>query len=364
MKERLRRSIALLLCVLCVSPSALWAAPGAPEATAPSEAAPAPASAPVPAAQAKALAHLSTLEGWEALKPFAELKKPTADDATEALAAAFQAVTQAAPASWSEAGYRQADAEAFLNLVQSRKDALRARGLSAWTYERKVQKLVAAYGTAKASTPSASGTPTVVPSAGAGDAEVRSLREKVTALEGQLERAKSAAASAQARADQAVSQAVQAEDRAGEAKDAAGKVQAQADRLRSEAELRAQAAADMEKARAADREAQKEEARLLKKLVDDLQTGQQRLETSLAEVDKKTDRKELDEEELRQSLTIMRKDLRDNVEDTSVLKQKVEKLMAPEKTYARPLDKALSSKWLPGAAVLLALGAIVIAASK
>jgi chromosome segregation ATPase len=141
-------------------------------------------------------------------------------------------------------------------------------------------------------------------------------------------------------------------------------IQDQVERLQSEAALRAKAADEAEKARSEDREAQREEARLLKQLVEDLQEGQKRLETQLAAVDKKAETKRLDDQELRDSLTLMRKDLRDNAQDVSVLKQKVEKLMAPEKSNAKPLDKALGSKWLPGAAVLLAIGAVAIAASK
>jgi uncharacterized protein YhaN len=141
-------------------------------------------------------------------------------------------------------------------------------------------------------------------------------------------------------------------------------LESETERAQSETAIRLKAAEDAEKAKAADREAQREEARLLKGLVDDLQAGQKRLEASINEVDKKADKKGIDDDELRQSLSIMRKDLRDNVQDVSVLKQKVEKLMAPEKAYAKPLDKALASKWIPGAALLIAVGAIVIAVSK
>jgi len=62
--------------------------------------------------------------------------------------------------------------------------------------------------------------------------------------------------------------------------------------------------------------------------------------------------------------SIMRKDIRDHSQDLSVLKQKVERLMAPEKQSATPLDRALSSKWVPGAAILLSLTAVVLSASK
>jgi chromosome segregation ATPase len=200
-----------------------------------------------------------------------------------------------------------------------------------------------------ASPASVSATPTPV-LRGPDEAEFKTLRGQVDTLEAKLEKTRSQTEATKAEADKIQ---VQAE-----------KVQAQAERLQSEAAIRNQAAVDAEKARSADRDAQREEAGLLKGLVDDLQAGQKRLEASVSAVDKKAEEQNINDEELRQTLSIMRKDLRDNVQDVSVLKQKVEKLMAPEKTYARPLDKALASKWIPGAALLIALGAIVISASK
>jgi hypothetical protein len=282
---------------------------------------------PAPSAQVRLLTRLSDLEPFEAIKGFADIKKPTDADVTEALMALYPDVAKIDAASWHEAGVGASDTGELLNLVRQKKGALRAHGLSAWSFEKKMEKLAASY---PETTPIPSPvfsptpippTPTPVPK-GPDEAEFKALRERVITLESETERAQ------------------------------------------SEAAIRLKAAEDAEKAKTADREAQREEARLLKGLVDDLQAGQKRLEASINDVDKKADKKGIDDDELRQSLSIMRKDLRDNVQDVSVLKQKVEKLMAPEKAYAKPLDKALASKWIPGAALLIALGAIAIAASK
>jgi chromosome segregation ATPase len=227
--------------------------------------------------------------------------------------------------------------------VRAKKGALRAKGLSAWTYEKKLESLASKTDGLK--TTETRPTPVATPSA-SDQIEVKAIRERVQNLEDRAE------------AIQRTEKDLQAE------RDRLKTLEAQVDRMQSETVLRVKAAEDAEKARSADRDAQREEARLLKRLVEDIQAGQKRLEASLATVDKKAEEKGIGDEELRQSLSIMRKDLRDNVQDISVIKQKVEKLMAPEKTYARPLDKALSSKWLPGAALLIAVGAVVITASK
>jgi uncharacterized protein YhaN len=334
MSDLFRKIMASVLCWVVLAPSALWAVPTTPTVATSSPvvkatASDAPVAKPVaaPPAQVRLLVRLSALEPCEALKPFADIEKPTDVDVTEALMELYPEVVKTDAPSWREAGVSASDTEELLNLVRQKKSALRAHGLSAWSFEKKMEKLTASYveATPVASPTPIPSTPTMTPTPlpkGPDEAEFKALRERVKTLESETERAQ------------------------------------------SEAAIRLKAAEDAEKAKSADREAQREEARLLKGLVDDLQAGQKRLESSIDMVDKKADKKGIDDDELRQSLSIMRKDLRDNVQDVSVLKQKVEKLMAPEKTYAKPLDKALASKWIPGAALLIAVGAIVIAVSK
>ena len=331
MNDTFRKIVSAVLCWACVAPSALWAVPTvatpSPVTEVATSDAPVAIPTPAPSAQVRLLTRLSDLEPFEAIKGFADIKKPTDADVTEALMALYPDVAKIDAASWHEAGVGASDTGELLNLVRQKKGALRAHGLSAWSFEKKMEKLAASYPeTTPIPSPAFSPTPipptpTPVPK-GPDEAEFKALRERVITLESETERAQ------------------------------------------SEAAIRLKAAEDAEKAKTADREAQREEARLLKGLVDDLQAGQKRLEASINDVDKKADKKGIDDDELRQSLSIMRKDLRDNVQDVSVLKQKVEKLMAPEKAYAKPLDKALASKWIPGAALLIALGAIAIAASK
>jgi predicted nucleic acid-binding Zn-ribbon protein len=304
------------------------------------------------------LVRISALEPFEALQPFAEKKKPTDADVTEALMVVYPDVTKMDAASWEKSGVSVSDTQGLLKLVRLKKGALRAHGLSAWGFEKKLEKLVAAYPSeaeASTSVPVVS-TPTVVPNV-ANSAELKALREQVAVLEKTLEKTRAQTDATKVELEKTQAQAEKAQAQA-------EKNQAQAERIQSEMAIRGQAAVDAEKARTADRESQREEARLLKGLVEDLQAGQKRLESAIAAVDKKAEEKSANDEEMSQSLSIMRKDLRDNVQDVSVLKQKVEKLMAPEKAYARPLDKVLASKWIPGAALLIAVGAIVISASK
>jgi hypothetical protein len=328
MSRYFRKIVSAILCLVCAAPSALWAATDV--STTPTVSVePSPVASPIPApkSQVSLLNRLYSFDVFSVLKQFSEIKKPVDSDVTDALMALYPEAAKGNAATWGKAGVSTTDVQGLLELVRQKKGALRAHGLSAWTFEKKLEKIEAALSgeTMVVPTQTATSTPSSTPTprpTGPDEAEFKALRDRVKTLE------------------------------------------SQEDRLQSETALRVKAAEDAEKARSADRDAQREEARLLKNLVDELEAGQKRLETALAVVDKKATEKGIDDEELQQSLSLMRKDLRDNVQDVSVLKQKVEKLMAPEKTYARPFDKALASKWVPGAAVLIAIGALVIAASK
>ena len=336
-----RKTVSTALCLAILLPPALMAAPVEPTASPTAAATPGKKPTVAPSAQVRLLDRLSKLELFSALAPFAEIKKPTDQDVTDALVSLYPAVSKTDEARWREAGVSEGDGGELLALVQAKKGALRAKGLSAWAYEKKLQRLTVQ----PAGEPAPQASPTAT-ATGADAVDVKALRERVQNLEERAE------------AIQRTEKDLQAE------RDKVQTLQGQVDRMQGETALRAKAAEDAEKARTSDRESQREEARLLKGLVEDLQAGQKRLEASLAAVDKKADEKGITDEELSQSLSIMRKDLRDNVQDVSVLKQKVERLMAPEKTYARPLDKVLASKWVPGAALLIAIGAVVVAASK
>jgi hypothetical protein len=296
--------------------------------------------APPPAAPGRAelLKRLSRLEPLAVLKPWAAKKNLTESDVNDALATAFPAVQALvlSEVKSGDAAFPPDDWNAFLELVRAKKGELRTRKISAWTYEKKLERIAALSSgetvPAAASAPPAAPTPTPGPPPAS--------REDLQALKSKLE-----------------SRLQEAEQKLAEM----GKEDEK--QARENIDLKTALAAERQD-RAADRDSQKEELRLVKNLVDNLKADLVKTGDRLEAVGKKADEKNLNDEELRQSLTIMRKDLHDNVQDVSVMKQKVEKLMAPEKQYARPLDKALGSKWVPGAALLISLGAIVLAASK
>ncbi len=358
MNPLFRRSVATILCGTLLAPSSLLAATATPPVHA-TAAAKSVKAAPAMEAQVELLRRLARLSPFASLGEFAAKPSPTDADLTDALARLYPDAVKAQAAAWREAGLSASDAQSLLELVRERKESLRAKGLSAWTYEKRLERVVASYAPPAAEANTTTAPAAMVPSVD--KAEVDALRAKLKDVESQGESAKAQASQALTGIEKLQAQT---QERLQTLQTQTTHVQEQVERLQSEAALRAKAADEAEKARSEDREAQREEARLLKQLVEDLQEGQKRLEAQLAAVDKKAETKRLDDQELRDSLTLMRKDLRDNSQDVSVLKQKVEKLMAPEKSNAKPLDKALGSKWLPGAAVLIAIGAVAIAASK
>lgn len=114
---------------------------------------------------------------------------------------------------------------------------------------------------------------------------------------------------------------------------------------------------------AEDRRSMADDLALMRKLLESLQDQLRKNEARLEEVGKKAEEAATDEIQFKQTLTVLRKDVRDNRQDLSVLQQKVERLMSPEKKHGTTLDKALRSKWMAGAALLLSVGAVVLTAS-
>jgi len=288
-----------------------------------------------PATQVELLNRLAETGPLESLKPFLK-DAMTPTDVTAALAGIYPDIKGMDPAALhpGDGDYPLADWTALLALVREKKGALRSKGLSAWAFEKKLAEITVALTPADTATtpkpalksavpvPTATFTPTATPVPVVSVEEVHALKARVSEMSDRL------------------------------------------DQLAKDAEKRRQDDDATEKTRLADRAAQKDELQLLRSLLEALQGDLAKVNSRLEEVGKKADEKNLTDTELRQNLSIMRKDLRDNVEDVSILKQKVEKLMAPEKQYARPLDRALTSKWVPGAALLIALGAIVWTATK
>ncbi len=349
------RVLALFLSALLALPPALLAATEGPEA--------APAvtesqTVPAPELQVAVLKNLSKFNLFEATRSFAEMKKPTEGDVTDALIAAYPIVRtiDASVLKQDPAGPTAGDWAALLGLVREKKEALRARGVSAWTYEKKLEKIVAAL-PGEPAAPSAA-APVAPAPAGASLEQLEAVRAK---LDARLAEISSRMESLQARLDER------------SAETASGMESVRKDlELRSRDTEALKKSLDAERAdrvaeradRVAERESLREEIRLVKSLVESLKADLADTDKRLEAVGQEAQAKTMTDSELRQSLTILRKDLRDNAQDVSVMKQKIEKLMAPEKQYARPLDKALASKWIPGAALLLSIGAVVLVASR
>jgi hypothetical protein len=108
-----------------------------------------------------------------------------------------------------------------------------------------------------------------------------------------------------------------------------------------------------------------EQLKLVKRLIDQVQTDLKKLDDRLEQVAEKASRKSITDTELQQELTIMHKDLRDNTEDVGVLKTQVAKLdKAGHAKGQGPLDEALGSKWLAGGALVVGLAALIVTLTR
>ena len=228
------------------------------------------------------------------------------------------------------ASYQTADLQALLQLVDDYSELLHDRKISTWLYENRIKKMIEALtaAPAPAATPSpspspAAPTPTAtaaVPGPTLGD--LNALQDKLKDLNQRL-------ADLQVKYDQRL----QDED--------------------SSAEL----------LKSKDQERQ-DEMKLVKNLMDTYESNLQKVNERLDQVSDKANQKTLTDDELEQELTILHKDLRDNTQDLTVLKQQVAQLDAPQKTQQDPLDDFLTSKWLAGGALLVGLTALTVALTK
>ncbi len=108
-----------------------------------------------------------------------------------------------------------------------------------------------------------------------------------------------------------------------------------------------------------------EQLKLVKRLLDRVQDDLKKTDERLDQVAEKASQKSVTDTELQQELNIMHKDLRDNSQDVSILKQEVAKLDKSGSDAAQsPLDAALSSKWLSGGALLVGLTALIISLTR
>jgi hypothetical protein len=265
-------------------------------------------------------------------------KTLTEDDVTDAILKARDYVMAADLKTLNtNKAFQTADLQAFLDLVKDKEEDIKARKASAWKIENRLQKMIALKMMAPASesTPEtaptttapvptdtpipATPTPTPIPGPSRQDfnnlkESFKSLDDKLTVMQGSL-------------------------DRRGEELKAVQK---------DNEDLKVSEAGNQE------------QLKLVKKLIDRVQEDIKKSEDHMSDVEKKVDQKMVTDTEMRQEMTVMHKDLRDDTEDISILKQEVAKL---DKTDVGPhsaLDDFLTSKWLPGGALLVGLAALTV----
>jgi hypothetical protein len=230
--------------------------------------------------------------------------------------------------------YQTADLEALLQMVDDYSDLLHDRKISTWLYENRVKKMIQALApAADAVTPMPSPSPTApVPTAAVAPTatalpgptlgDINALQDKLKDLDQRF-------ADLQVKYDQ---------------------------RLQDED-------SNDQLLKSKDQERQ-DEMKLVKNLMDTYESNLQKVNERLDQVSDKANQKTMTDEELEQELTILHKDLRDNTQDLTILKQQVSQLDAPQKVQQDPLDDFLTSKWLAGGALLVGLAALTVGLTK
>jgi heme oxygenase len=105
--------------------------------------------------------------------------------------------------------------------------------------------------------------------------------------------------------------------------------------------------------------------KLVKNLLERVQDDLKKTDNRLEETAKKASEKNISDTELEQELTVMHKDVRDNTQDVSILKQEVAKLDKSTSVAGQsPLDEVLGSKYVAGGALLVGLAALIISLSR
>lgn len=259
----------------------------------------------------------------------------TEDDITDALLKANETIMAIDMKQYQSLknSYQVEDLQSLLELVKDKAANIRARKVSAWKLENRLQKMIAlsTVTSSTAATPSAPvqaptatnvpPTPTATPIPGPSREEFNSLKESFKSLDAQLTN-----------------------------------VQADLDK-KTETLKDIQADGRDTKLNLAENQ---EQLKLIKKLLDRVQDDLMSSEDNMDEIDKKVDQKMATDIEMRQDITIMHKDLRDDTEDISVLKEQVAKLDKTDYGPKNPVDEFLSSKWLPGGALVVGLTALVL----
>ena len=231
--------------------------------------------------------------------------------------------------------YRPEDLKALLSLVKDREEDIRAQKVSAWIFEHRLQKMIEALAPGEAkSAVAAEPTPTAVPS------PVVLAPPTPTPIPGPN----------RYEWDEMKDSLKDQSKRLVELEDKVEKKMAVVEATNTEIKT-------------SYTEVQ-EQLKLVQKLIDRVQGDQKKLEDRVEEVGKKANEKAVTDDELKQELTLLRKDLRDNKQDVSILKQEVAKLDAPEKDHPSALDDILGSKWVAGGALLVGITALVVAFTR
>jgi len=266
------------------------------------------------------------------------------DDITDGLVKIYQALSQLDLNGLKpgDPTYQTDDLRSLHQLVEDKKEDILARKISAWKFEKRIEKMMSLLDPSATPTSTASAapppeekaapapSPTATPVPGPSREEVnelmselKDLSKKTTELQDTYEKKL-------------------------------------ADTQKSNEELK-QSNDELEKTNAASQE----QLKLVKKLMDQVQGDLQKTDEHLETVSKKANEKAITDTELQQELRVMHKDVRDNSQDVSILKQEVAKLdKSGEKAGQSSLDDFLSKNGLAGGALLVGVAALIVSLTR
>jgi hypothetical protein len=235
--------------------------------------------------------------------------------------------------------YQISDLQSLLDLVTDKSADIRAKKVSAWKLENRLEKMIALLSAAPTeqstaevvSTPAAvtptptdtpiPATPTATPIPGPSRQEFSDLKESFKTLNDKL-----------------------------------SSLQSDFDKKADSIQTLQKSDTDIQSTNADIQE----QLKLVKKLLDRVQDDLAKSEERIGDVEKKVEEKMVTDTEMQQEITVMHKDVRDDTEDISVLKEEVAKLDKADVDSHNPIDDFLSSKWLPGGALIVGLAALTV----
>jgi DNA repair exonuclease SbcCD ATPase subunit len=268
-------------------------------------------------------------------------KTLTEDDVTDAILKAKDYVMAADLKTLNtNKAFQTVDLQAFLDLVKDKEEDIKARKASAWKIENRLQKMIAlkmmtpasesASETPAATAPAPTDTPvpavpTATPVPGPSRQEFGDLKESFKTLDNKI-------TSLQSDFDKRT--------------DSINAIQKQNEEFKTAVSEN------------------QEQLKLVKKLIDHVQDDIKKSEEHMSDVEKKVEQKLVTDTQMQQEMTVMHKDLRDDTEDISVLKEEVAKLDKTDSSPHGALDDFLTSKWLPGGALIVGLAALTLSLVK